>query len=69
MNTRTDHTRLVFSVAEAADALGIGRTLAYELAQTGRLGAVRVGGRWLVPKEAVKRLLSGEEMTAAEPRR
>ena len=50
-------TRLTFSVAEAAQALGVSRTLAYELARTGQLRTVKLGRRLVVPRSAVTELL------------
>jgi excisionase family DNA binding protein len=66
MESGDNPDRMTFSVSEAATALGIGRTLAYQLAQSGQLGAVRVGGRWVVPRRAIDRLLEGEKL-AAQP--
>lgn len=37
------------SIAEAAELIGISRTTAYELAQSGELPTVRLGRRILVP--------------------
>lgn len=42
-------TRLTLSIAEAAELVGISRTTAYELAQSGELPTVRLGRRILVP--------------------
>lgn len=41
---------LVYSVAEAATALGIGRSLAFELARRGELPTVRLGRRRVIPR-------------------
>lgn len=49
--------RLTLSVEESAQALGIGRTLAYRLVAQEVIPAVRLGGRWVVPKEC-RRFLS-----------
>ncbi len=45
--------RLVMSVTEAAEFLGISRALAYELARSQRLPAVRLGRRLVVPRKAL----------------
>ena len=45
------------TVEEAAKALGISRTLAYEAVRTGQLPTVRIGRRLLVPRAALERLL------------
>lgn len=42
--------RLVYSVEEAASALGIGRSLAFELARRGELPTVRLGRRRVIPR-------------------
>jgi excisionase family DNA binding protein len=51
--------RLVLSVAEAAEMLGISRTLAYELVARGELPARRFGGRIVVLLRPLERLLDG----------
>ena len=62
--------RLAFSVEEAAKKLGIGRTAAYLATQRGEIPTVRIGGRVLVPKAALDRLLAGDEpATGATPTR
>lgn len=40
-------------VEEAAQLLGIGRSLAYELIRTGRLRSIKIGSRRLVPLTAI----------------
>lgn len=54
--------RLVVSVTEAAELLGISRGLAYELARTGKLPSLRLGRRLVVPRAA---LLSWLEQASA----
>ena len=50
--------RLTMSVEEAGEAIGISRSTAYSLCKQGKLGAIRVSERrWVVPKQAVERLL------------
>lgn len=48
---------LALSVPEAARALGISRSSAWELVRSGGLPAVRLGGRVVVPVPALARLL------------
>ena len=50
--------RLCLSVPEAAKILGISRGLAYELARSGRLPALRFGRRLLIPRAALERMLN-----------
>jgi excisionase family DNA binding protein len=52
--------RLTWSVAEAADLLGISRTSAYEAAHRGELPVKVIGRRMLVPRAALLRLLDDE---------
>jgi excisionase family DNA binding protein len=54
--------RLTVNVPEAAKLLGISERSAYEAVRRGEVPAVRVGGRWLVPRAALERLLSGVRM-------
>jgi excisionase family DNA binding protein len=49
--------RLVFTVEEAAQLLGISRSFAYEAVQRGDIPSMRIGRRILVPKAALARLL------------
>lgn len=53
-----DHaTRQTLTVEEAAQVLGIGRTLAFEMARRGDLPTLRLGRRLVVPHAALMRLL------------
>ena len=51
--------RLTMSVEEAAIALGISRTFAYEAVARGEIPCIRIGRRILIPKVALQRLLEG----------
>ena len=48
---------LTYTVSEAANALGIGRSSAYELVRTGQLASIHIGRRLLIPKRAVRQFL------------
>lgn len=52
--------RLMYTVGEAAQMLGLGRSTAYELVLAGDLPAIRMGRRWLI-SPAVLRDLLGEQ--------
>ena len=52
--------RLVFTVEEAAQLLGISRSFAYEAVQRGEIPSMRIGRRILVPKAALVRWLASE---------
>jgi excisionase family DNA binding protein len=49
--------RLVYSVGEAGELLGISRAFAYELVGRGVLPVIRMGRRLLVPKVALLALV------------
>lgn len=53
--------RLVYSVAEVGDLLGISRAFAYELVARGELPVVRLGRRRLVPKVALLAMLGADD--------
>ncbi len=58
--------RLTYTVEETAKLLGIGRSLAYELAVSGELpGCRRLGRRYLVSKKALHQFLEGQESWVA----
>ena len=58
------------SVEEAAAVLGIGRTVAYELARRGELpGVLRFGRRLVVSRAVLDRLLAGEAPVPSDQRR
>ena len=52
--------RFVLSVTEAAELLGISRTLAYDLVARKELPSLRLGGRIVVLYRPLERLLNGE---------
>ena len=54
---RTDPAQRTMSVTQAAEVLGISRTTAYECVRTGDLPALRLGGRIVVPTQAIDDLL------------
>ena len=55
----------LLSVTEAADALGLGRSLAYGEIQAGRLRTLKVGRRRLVPTAAVAAYIIARSAEAA----
>lgn len=52
--------KLAYSIKEACATSSLGRTSIYAAISTGRLKAIRVGGRTLIPAESLHTLLSGE---------
>jgi excisionase family DNA binding protein len=58
-NSEDKAERLVMTVEEAGDALGISRATAYMLVNTGRLPAIRISDRRIIiPKKAISELLA-----------
>jgi excisionase family DNA binding protein len=54
----TDDTSVrVYTVAETAKILRLGLTRTYDFIVRGRIPAIKLGGRWLVPHDALVRLL------------
>ncbi len=54
---QTPEERLVYTVAEAGELLGISRAFAYELVARGELPVICLGRRRLVPKVALLALV------------
>jgi excisionase family DNA binding protein len=62
--TKLPHTqpaRLAYSIREACAATSLGRTTVYALIGKGMLRTVRVGGRTLIPAQALEALVTGGE--------
>lgn len=55
--TDQEGKRLVFSVVEAAQLLGISRPNAYNLVHTGQIPCIRYGRRMLIPRVALMKML------------
>ncbi len=61
MNTNTTaRPKLAFSIKEACAASSLGRTTIYNHIAAGRLRAVRIGGRTIIPADALHALIRGE---------
>lgn len=54
----TSVERLLLRPAEVADAIGLSRSKVYALIAARRLPSVRLGGRTLVPAEALRQWLA-----------
>ena len=50
-------SRQTYSIPDAARILGVNRNTAYEAAKRGDIRAIHIGGRILVPKPEIDRLL------------
>ena len=55
--------RLVLTVPEAAELLGICRNAAYEGVRRGEIPSIRIGKRLVVPRAAFEEMLKGEAAT------
>lgn len=55
-----DPPKIAYSIREACAASSLGRTTIYSHISAGRLRAVRVGGRTIIPAEALLALIAGE---------
>lgn len=61
MMSNINHTqKLAYSIREACSVSSLGRTTLYNHIAAGRLRVTRVGGRTLIPAEALKALIAGE---------
>lgn len=52
--------KLAYSIPEACAATSLGRTSIYAHIASGRLRAVRVGGRTVIPTDSLEALIAGE---------
>lgn len=68
MSPDDDNTvRLLLTVEEAADRLGIGRTLMYALVKDGDVESIHIGRLRRIPADALPRYL--ERLRTARPKR
>lgn len=51
-------TKILLSVTEAADAVGVCRSKLYELLADGKLESVKIGARRLIPADALEAFVS-----------
>ncbi len=56
--------KLVYSIQEVADLLGISRSYAYELARNGTLPVLELGKKRVIPKEKLNQWVNGERELA-----
>lgn len=55
-----DPPKIAYSIREACAASSLGRTTLYSHISAGRLRAVRIGGRTVIPAESLHALIEGE---------
>ena len=56
-----DPPKIGYSIREACLASSLGRTTLYAHIAAGRLRATRVGGRTIIPAEALHKLINGRD--------
>lgn len=57
---QNDPPKIGYSIREACRASSLGRTTIYAHIAAGRLRATRVGGRTIIPADALRALVAGE---------
>jgi excisionase family DNA binding protein len=57
--TNEPHDPLAYRIKDAVRASGLSKSTLYELAAAGKLKLARVGGRTLVPRAELMRLIEG----------
>ncbi len=58
--------KLVYSIQEAANLLGISRSYAYELVRNGTIPALELGKKRVIPKEKFIAWINGKESEKRE---
>lgn len=61
MESTTVGAPLAYSIKEASRATSLGRSRLYQLIAEGKLQAVKVGNRTLIPAAALRKLVSGDQ--------
>jgi len=56
-----DKDKVVLTVTELAQKLGICTNLAYRQVREGKIYSIKCGDRYLIPKKALEQLLSGSQ--------
>jgi excisionase family DNA binding protein len=64
--TKLDCPPLAFGIAEACAAAGVGRTSLYKAIRSGRLRAIKWGGRTLIRPDDLRSWLEGLSPTPTE---
>ena len=59
---KSEASKKTYDIREVAQILGIGQTLAYDAARRGEIPVLRIGGRYVVPRERFQKWLAGEEI-------
>ena len=67
MQTRPTPVRLLLTIREAADALGLGRSTVYELITAGELDVVRIGRSARIPTASLDEFVQRHRSKASGP--
>lgn len=59
------HPKLAYSIREACHASSLGKTTIYSHIANGRLRAVRIGGRTVIPADSLHAFINGESCETA----
>ncbi|MBV1701714.1 MAG: helix-turn-helix domain-containing protein [Hyphomicrobiales bacterium] len=59
-NSQQSETPIAYQVGQFCHLLGISRTTFYELLKSGKIKAMKLGGRTLIPRAEAERLARGE---------
>ncbi len=59
-SVKFDPPKIAYSIREACQVSSLGRTTIYNHIAAGRLRATRVGGRTIIPADALHALIEGE---------
>ena len=51
---------LAYSIKQACEVSSLGRTVIYSNIKAGRLRAIRIGGRTVIPASSLQALIAGE---------
>ena len=65
MQIEIAHPKLAYSIREACNASSLGKTTLYSYIANGRLRAVRIGGRTVIPADSLHALINGDACEAA----
>lgn len=57
----TSTEKMVYSIEEAAEQLGIGRTMVYSLLRRGELTSIKIGSRRLIRRTDLETFLRGND--------
>lgn len=66
--TRPTEPRATYTVQEVADQLGLSLGSTYALIRSGKIPALRMGGRWIIPKRRLHAWLDAQPTDTSNER-